>query len=139
MVELNFQVEEASPGRSLIEAGNYVAEIVDCVERESKAGNKYLSIQFRIEGKGSVWDQLNLWHPKPEVISIANEKMSAIGRAIGASHISDTDQLLAKQLTINVGVENDPHYGPKNVVKSFAPQGKRPEPAAAASPPWRAA
>ena len=149
MVELNHTVDpnmQSSGGDyPLIPAGDYVGEIVEAQDKTSKNGHRYLSLQIRVEGHGLVFDNLNLWHPNPKAQTIANERLNAIGIALGMRSINDTDQLLAKKLGLSVSIENDNTGKPRNIVdayKSVAAGALPPPPAAAtaADPPaaaWR--
>ena len=83
MVELNFTVDpnmQSGGGEwQALETGDYTGSIVDASQKTSQTGNKYLAVQVTIEGKGSVWDNLNLWHSNPKAVSIATEKLNSIG------------------------------------------------------------
>ena len=144
MVNLNFTVDaNATTERTVIAPGSYVAEIVDVSDRVSAAGNRYLSLQLKIEGHGNVWDTLNLWHPNSDVVSIAQQKLHRIGLAVGLTHIGDTDQLIARRVTIVVEQQKTHQGETRNAIKAYsaAPENNVPAPAAAApsAPPWRAA
>jgi len=129
MVELNFDVDASAVGDSSfgpIPAGNYDGEIVAADVRVSGAGHNYLSVQVKIEGRGSVWDNLNLWHPSAGAVEIAQRKLNEIGVALGLGNIGDTDQLVAKRVKVSVGFQkSDPT---RNEIKTYS------SPASAASP-----
>jgi hypothetical protein len=152
MVELNFDVDPAlisDRSFSPIAAGEYNGEIVAADMRTSGAGNQYLSVQVRIEGKGSVWDNLNLRHPNPATVEIAERRLTEIGMALGLAKIADTEQLLARPVRVVVGMQkSDPN---RNDIKAYLsreatpaapavpPSAPAPAPTAAASatPAWR--
>jgi hypothetical protein len=74
------------------------------------------------------------------------QQLGELIRATGVVHLSDTDQLIGKDLVIKLNVKEDERYGERNEVKGFkAVQGgsipsmptAAPEaPAAKAAPPW---
>ena len=150
MVALNFTVDpnmqSSGGGYQPMPAGDYVGVISAVEQRTSKSGNNYLSLQVRVEGHGVVYDNLNLWNSNATAVTIATERLNAIGKALGMAQISDTDQLLAKQVSISVAVENDNTGTPRNVIVAYKPAaaaGHQPQPtaAAAATPstlPWAA-
>lgn len=103
MVALNFDasaVQDSTGGFDLIEPGEYRAEIVADEVKESKstAGNHYLELQVKIDGKGSIWDNLNLWNSNPSAVEIANGTLKQIANAIGQSRIADSAEMLLKPL-----------------------------------------
>lgn len=111
MVELNFEVAAAEPSAfGPLAPGEYVGEIVAADVKQTKAGSNMLSLEIKTD-RGKVWDNLNLWHSNPKAVEIAKERLSAIGRALGMSAITDTDQLLAKRVKVRVGIqERNPNY-----------------------------
>lgn len=140
MVQLNYTVDpnmqSSGGGYEPMPAGDYVAEICAVEERTSKTGNKYLLLQVRVEGHGVVFDNLNLWHPNATAVKIATERLNEIGKALGMASISDTDQLLAKQVMISVVVESNNGGTPRNSITDYRPAaaaGSRPPPTAAAA------
>jgi len=149
MVALNFTVDpnmqSSGGGYQPMPAGDYVGVISAVEQRTSKSGNNYLSLQVRVDGHGVVFDNLNLWNSNPKAVTIATERLNAIGKALGMTSINDTDQLLAKQVSISVAVENDNNGTPRNVIVAYKPvaAGALPPPPAsapAADPPaaaWR--
>lgn len=149
MVELNFTVDaDATSDTSFgpIPAGDYQGEIVAADVRVSGAGHNYLSVQVKIEGKGSVWDNLNLWHPSAGAVEIAQRKLNEIGVALGVPAIRDTDELIARRVAVNVGFQkNDPQrneiktYSSPDVAAAPAPAVASPTaaPTPQATPAWR--
>ena len=155
MVALNHTVTDVADSTyETIAPGTYDGEIVAIDQKTSRAGNEYLSVQVRIEGKGSVWDNLNYFAAAGSTTKqIADEKLSAIGAAVGVQHIADTDTLLARRVRIVVAHEPDradpnkvwpriikytPAIDAELVVNSTAAAAPAAAPASA-PPPWRAA
>lgn len=136
MVEFNFDVDPNALGDGSygpIPAGDYDAEIVAADLVVSKAGHNMLTLQVKIEGRGSIWDNLNLWNPNPKAVEIATEKLTQIGMALGMGKITDTDQLIARPVKINVGFQkSDPT---RNEIKSYSSPASAASPAPAVSPP----
>jgi len=136
MVELNFDVDPNAVSDTSfgpIPAGEYDGEIVAADMRQSGAGHNYLSVQVKIEGRGSVWDNLNLWHPSSSAVEIAQRKLNEIGVALGLGKINDTDQLVARPVKVNVGFQkSDPT---RNEIKSYSSPASAASPAPAVSPP----
>jgi len=159
MVALNHTVTDVADSTyETIAPGTYDGEIVAIDQKTSRAGNEYLSVQVRIEGKGSVWDNLNYFAAAGSTTKqIADEKLSAIGAAVGVQHIADTDTLLARRVRIVVAHEPDRadpnkvwprimrYTAPAAAEAAPAPAAPAPAPAAPAAapasapPPWRAA
>jgi hypothetical protein len=144
MVELNFEVNaDAVTDRTFgpIPPGEYAGEIVAADVKTSAAGHQYLSVQVQIEGKGSVWDNLNLWHPSSSAVEVATRKLTQIGLAIGVPKIHDTDELLAKRVRVRVGLQKkDPE---RNDILDYlagapSPSPAAPPPSASSAPAWRA-
>ncbi len=136
MVALNLDVpaEATSHSYEPLPAGDYVGDIVEISFPMSAAGHEQLCIQVRIDGHGSVWEYLNYKHPSEVAKNIAMEKLQQIGRALGMSHIADTDQLIARRIGVYVGFKKgDPK---KNEIKSFsAPAPVQNQAVAGGTPP----
>ena len=129
MVALNFDataVPESTSGYDLIEPGEYRAEIVadEVKESKSKAGNHYLELQVKIDGKGSIWDRLNLWNSNPSAVEIANCTLKEIANAIGQSRIEDSAEMLLKPLMVRVEIEpGTAGYKDKNIIVKYSGVG----------------
>lgn len=129
MVALNFDasaVQESTGGYELIEPGKYRAEIVADEVKESKStpGNHYLELQVKIDGKGSIWDRLNLWNSNPSAVEIANGTLKQIANAIGQSRIVDSAEMLLKPLMVRVEIEpGTAGYKDKNIIVGYSGVG----------------
>jgi hypothetical protein len=129
MVALNFDasaVQDSTGGFDLIEPGEYRAEIVADEVKESKstAGNHYLELQVKIDGKGSIWDRLNLWNSNPSAVEIANGTLKQIANAIGQSRIADSAEMLLKPLMVRVEIEpGTAGYKDKNIIVGYSGVG----------------
>lgn len=128
MVELNFDVEQVTPSDfSPLPAGDYVGEILAADVTKTKKGDDMLKLEIQVNGR-RVWDHLNLWHSNPKAVDIAKERLSAIGSALGMTKIADTDHLLAKSLTVRLGIQDGGQY---NEVLGYSAAADSPPPAAA--------
>jgi len=135
MVEINFEVDtEAASDSSFgpITPGDYLGRIIAVDQKTSSSGNEYLSVEIQTD-KGRVWDNLNLWHSNSKAVDIAKRKLSEIGIAVGLGVIKDTEQLLAKELTVKIGLRKDDPT--KNEVITYASASAADLPATAASAP----
>ena len=111
MSELDFEInpevlENDSFERKPLQPGEYEGEIIGCETKTSAAGHKYLSVQVEVNGNW-VWENLNLWHPKEDVVEIANRKLTQIGVALGMSKITDTEQLLARRVKVDLRLQKN--------------------------------
>ena len=111
MSELDFEInpevlENDSFERKPLQPGEYEGEIIGCETKTSAAGHKYLSVQVEVNGNW-VWENLNLWHPKEDVVEIAKRKLTQIGVALGMSKITDTEQLLARRVKVDLRLQKN--------------------------------
>ena len=143
MVEINFDLEtykeenQDQVSFGPLDPGQYLGRVLEVKQETSQAGHQNLVIEFQTD-KGRVWDRLNLWHPKPNAVNIAKRKLAEIATALGMGAIKDTEELLAKELKIEVIVEQyedrDGNQKSRNeVVKYLA--ADLPSTAASAPPP----
>lgn len=113
MVNLgNFDANQHEPRKALdpLPAGWYAAQIVDSDVVKTKDGTgQYLTLEFELleqyhpEHKGRrVWERLNLWHSKQQVVDIANRTLSAICHATGVLSVQDTQALHHRPLAVKV-------------------------------------
>lgn len=128
MVELNFDVEEVTPNDfSPLPAGNYAGEILAADVTKTSKGHDTLLLTIQVNGR-RVRDYLNLWNPNKKAVEIAEERLSQIGSALGMSKIADTDHILAKGLTVRLGIQEGGQY---NEVLGYSAATDSPPPAAA--------
>lgn len=111
MAQINFDSTTVAPQASFapIPAGTYLAIITDSdiVPLKSGAGER-LKLTFEVmDGsfKGrKIWDSLNINHPNPQAMQIAQSGLSAICHATGVTKLNDTAQLHNRPLKIRVKV-----------------------------------
>lgn len=143
MVSLNIErpAEGSSNSYGPIPAGDYDGEIVAADEKISKTGNRYLSVQVKIDGHGSVWEILNLWHPKDTVAQIAAEKLEDIEKSadlVGKLFNGDSDLMLARSVRVRVKIRDDDPQ--RNEIDAWLPKAGSPVPAASpatVTPAWQ--
>ena len=98
---------EPLTGYELLPPGDYVAQIVESEMRPTRNGNgEFLSIAMDIlegplQGR-KAFDQLNLINPNPTTVEMAQRTLSAICHATGELHVSDSEDLHFKPMTIRV-------------------------------------
>lgn len=130
MVEINFDVQDVTnPDFSPLPAGNYIGEILAADVTKTKKGDDMLKLQIQVNGR-RVWDHLNLWNSNPKAVAIAEERLSSIGAALGMRKIEDTDHILAKSLTVKIGIQEGGQY---NEVLGYSAATDSPPPATAVS------
>jgi len=109
--------------------GIYPSYVDKAEFKESKAGNRYLNIQFKIFGERNnnrvFFNMLNLFHDKEQVRTIA---MSELKRMLTASGVTEMkfasdeellDAVLACRMNVKLGNKTD-SFGTKNTVKGYS-------------------
>ncbi len=135
-MNLDFNVMDYAPGNAsetesreytLATPGKYKCEIVDSSEEISAAGNRYLKLKLSICDGGQhngtwIWDNLNLYHPKENVQSLARQILGTISKCCGVLDPKDTSQLHYKPFFALLDIEPGQNgYNDKNVVKKYMP------------------
>ena len=126
---------EPLTGYELLPAGDYLAQIVESEMRPTRSGTgEYLWIGMDIlEGQyqgRKVYDQLNLVNQNPTTVEMAQRTLSAICHATGELHVSDSEDLHFKPMTIRVSIRKPKDGGQeRNQIRYLVPKD---EPAARA-------
>lgn len=135
----------------LLPVGWYTAKITEAsLGPNSKGTGDCIKTRFDITGPSHqgrcVFTYLNIKHQTPKTEEIGRQQLGDIMRAIGASKITDTDQLIGGDLQIKIGVQKGTgQYEDSNNVKGFkAIEGSRPpsmetassEPSSSSTAPW---
>ena len=126
------KVEEPQE-RDLLDAGWYKIAWIKSETKTTKAGTgSYLELTGEIldgpaQGR-KVWERLNLDNPNQTAVKIAQQSLSKISTAIGIVAPKHSDELLNRQLMVEVIVkspsERDRANGydqQRNEIRSFAP------------------
>ena len=100
------------PSFEAMPKGWYPMFITESEEKQNNAGTgSYLQLVLEVtEGpyKGRrLWERLNLNHPNEIAVKIAQEKLSAICRAVGVLSPQTSEELHFKPLMVKVGVQKD--------------------------------
>jgi hypothetical protein len=140
---------EPSRGFEPIPAGKYLAVIIESEMQANKAGNgHFLLLIFEvIEGphKGShLWVRLNLDHPNPKAVEMAQADLSSICRAVSVLAPGDSVELHNLPLVVLVKVKKRDDNGDLvNEIRGYykkesltPPPGHTPPPASS-PPPWK--
>ncbi len=104
-------------------AGKYDAMIEEAEVKPTKDGNGAgLNIKFEIlnDGPGlgrKLFKWINLENKNAECVKIGEGELSAVARACGIGRFSNTDQIVGKQVKIEVGMGKDLNGNACNVVK----------------------
>lgn len=90
-----------------IPAGDYPAKLVESERIQNKARTGYfLKLVFQItEGKyknRKLWSNLNLEHPKAEVVEIANRELATLMKACGKITVDDSEDLHGIEIELKV-------------------------------------
>jgi len=95
-----------------IPKGTYKTKIslAEIKQNRQQTGN-VLKLTFDIiagdyEGR-KIFENLNIKHPNADTVKIAYNNINGIGKAIGLSAVTDTNQLLNKPLMIDVGQKEE--------------------------------
>lgn len=118
---------EPEAGFPVLPAGEYEVVIIDSKMEPTKKGDgKILKLTLQVvsgpEQNKKVFDQLNTQNPNEIAQRIGRASLSAICRAVNVLTPKDSAELHMKPLRAKIVVENDPQYGMKNKVKSYAPR-----------------
>jgi len=152
MVQLTTPIDLASIPQqesvdfSPIPEGWYTSTIASADLRSTKAGTgEYIAVRFDVTGPTHqgrvVFTNLNIRNPNPKAEEIGRQQLGQIMQAIGASTVTDTDQLIGGNVAIKVSIKRDEKWGDRNEVRGFKTiaGGQTPQPAAVEKPPTRGA
>jgi len=126
--------------------GRYLAMITASDLKPNKAGTgNFLELVFTIiegEYKGrQLWVRLNVDHPNPLAVKMAQAELAAICRAVGVLQPRDSVELHNLPLVIKVAYQQRPETGELvNVIKGYEKRETlpvAPPPAPPTTPPWR--
>jgi hypothetical protein len=149
MAELgSFNPDAVTDDREILEAGNYVAQIIESSLADTRTGGKMLRLTWEIidgpKAKRRVWENLNIINSNPDAQSIAERSLKRICAAVGHTGVlSNSESLHFKPVEITVAIQPAKgEYGESNQVKGYKAVGSAgpattgAAPAATASTPW---
>ena len=88
MAELgSFNPDAVTDDREILEAGNYVAQIIESSLAETRTGGQMLKLTWEIidgpKAKRRVWENLNIINSNPDAQAIAERSLKRICAAVG--------------------------------------------------------
>ena len=130
MAQFDFNANDVEPssGFGAVPAGEYELYATEADIASAKSGNgEVLSLTYEIlsgEFKGrKIWERMNIVHNNPVAQKIGQETLSALCRAVGVMQITDTEELLWREFTATVKVEqyqkNDGSTDERNSIKKY--------------------
>lgn len=130
-----------------IPAGWYNARITEAEVKSTKAGNgSYIKIRYDIIGPSHqgrvIYGNINLSNPNQQAEQIGIQQLGSLARAIGLEVISDSDQLINRDVQIKLSIKKDTsgQYNDSNDVKGFkAVDGVMPSMPTASAPTYKTA
>ena len=111
----------------LLPVGYYKAVAMAEEERDTKENNgKYIKMEFEItngeHSRRKLWENYNIVNANATAVKIALEKLGSFAWAVGVQSLSDTKDLLFKDVTIEVGIQPaKAPYQPSNTIRAFWP------------------
>lgn len=149
MAELgSFNPDAVTDDREILEAGNYVAQIIESSLADTRTGGKMLRLTWEIidgpKAKRRVWENLNIINSNPDAQAIAERSLKRICAAVGHTGVlSNSESLHFKPVEITVAIQPAKgEYGESNQVKGYkavgagGPATTQTAPASTASTPW---
>lgn len=120
----NTDVEDIADGFDILPAGWYSVEVEKAEIKDTKAGTgKYLHLQMVIIGEHfanrKLFTNINLINPNEKAVQIGQRELAALGQACGLSVLSDTDELLGKNIQVRVKVKKDGNGVADNAVTAY--------------------
>jgi hypothetical protein len=114
MAQMNFDASGVEPAvaMELLPPGKYRVQIVQSEMKPTKQGDgQMLWLEFDIldgphRGR-KLWERLNLVNASQQTVEIAQRQLSAICHAVDRIHVSDSEQLHFRPMTITLAVEID--------------------------------
>ena len=125
-------------GRDLLPPGTYTVAITKAEVKQWSNGDNYLSLWYKVEGPthagAMLFDSLSLWDKDPKYQGMAYSKLKSIRMACGLNPniCGDTDELLAKRMSVKVAVRDKDGKQYQNINLYRKPEG--PAQAAPAAP-----
>ena len=123
--------------------GWYRVEIKKAELKATKDGNgQYINVQYSVLGPNFagrvVFDIINVRNASATAEQIGLASLKKLKLAVGLPSLTDTDQLVGRNLEIDVKTQKSADYGDKNTVKAYrSPEGSAmPSMAPTSAPPW---
>jgi hypothetical protein len=130
--DVSGQVPE-SGGFDPLPAGVYKLQIIEASIEDMKSGNgQFLKLTLEVTdgpfANRKLWENLNLWHTtSAQAVDIAQRAQAALLTAMGIARPSQIEDLCFHPFAARVLVkDNNDGYGPKNLVRPIAKDGRAP-------------
>ena len=124
----NYQVtDEVVSDFTPLPVDKYLASIVEAELKQTKAGTgSYINVKFEVmDGKFKgrwVFTMITFTNPNSVAQEIGRKQLNTLLQAIGygvGQGIQDTSELTGHAVVIEVGIEQNEGYAPKNTVKNY--------------------
>lgn len=127
MAGLNFNATEVEPQSdfSPIPQGKYLVMAVDStLVRNKKNTGDLLKMTYEVvepqEYRGrKIFDNINVKHDNSQAEQIGQRQLSSICHAVGVLNIQDSVELHNIPFVVDVIIDEQPGYSPKNEVKGY--------------------
>jgi len=128
LAEVITQQEPEARGFDLLPKGYYKAIALAEEEKQTKDGEgTYIKMEFEITSppefaKRKIWNNFNIVNKNMDAARIAKEHLGHFAWAVGIEKLSDTKDLLFKELTIEIGVQPAKgDFKESNSIKGYFP------------------
>jgi len=122
--------------------GWYRVEIKKAELKATKDGQgQYINVQYSVLGPNFagrvVFDIINVRNASATAEQIGLASLKKLKLAVGLPSLTDTDQLVGRNLEIDVKTQKSADYGDKNTVKAYrSAEGSTVPSIPSAAPPW---
>lgn len=122
------EVQYSTGSREPLPAGVYAAIVVRAQMKETKKKDGiYVEVEFDITGPQQVgrkfWDNFNIQNPSADATRIGLEQLGKLAKAAGIPLLEDDQQLLNKEVQIEIFIGKDGNGTPRNRVSGYYPAG----------------
>jgi hypothetical protein len=104
--------------------GLYAVMATASDRKTTKAGTgEYLQFTLDVLDEAyntkKLWARLNLWNPNPTAVSIAQQELAGLCKAVGVLTPEDSSELLNVPFIVKLGVEKDGKGGEQNRILNY--------------------
>jgi hypothetical protein len=115
--------DKVPEGVALVPEGWYTVAIKSAEVKPTKGGGSYLNVGYTILGPTHqgrvVFGMIQITNKNPAAEEIGDQQMAKLRLAVGIARLTDSDQLVGKNLSIKLSEKKDDDYGDKNEVKGW--------------------
>ncbi|MGD2215172.1 MAG: hypothetical protein PVJ64_00395 [Gemmatimonadales bacterium] len=111
--------QDRQPSYQALPPGWYRATVTDSEVRSTKAGGSGIQLTWTVQPQGrTIWQWINVGHPTSEqCVAIGRRELWQLTDAMGLGMIDSTERFHGRLVEICLGIEEDPEYGPRNIVR----------------------